>query len=217
MQRSDRYPLALFLLFIALWTALGIAPRYRQDWLLENLLVFALIPWLLFSYRNTRFSNAAYACFFVFLLAHSLGAHYTYAEVPYERWISEMTGQSINAWLGTTRNHYDRFVHFLYGLLISVPARELIWKRVRPQGLWTFLLPWTFMLSHSVIYELIEWLAAISFGGPLGQAYLGTQGDEWDSQKDMGMAAIGATVTLALLALRQKARAKPHRGIPAAG
>jgi putative membrane protein len=202
MQVTDRYPLTLLLIFIALWTALAIAPSYRQDWLLENLLVFLLLPWLVSGYRKRRFSNAAYTCFLVFLAAHSIGAHYTYSEVPYDRWFMQITGHSINAWLHTSRNHYDRFAHLLYGLLISVPARELIGKRAQPRGLWTFLLPWTFMLSHSVIYELVEWQAAMLFGGPLGQAYLGTQGDIWDAQKDMAMAAMGATTTLAFLALQ---------------
>lgn len=201
MHRTDRYPLLLLLLFTAWWSALAIAPLYRQDWLLENLLVFLLVPWLIMSYRRVRFSNAAYTCLFVFFALHAIGAHYTYSEVPYERWFASMTGFSLNDWWGATRNHFDRAIHFLYGLLISVPAYELIRRRAKPTGIWAFLLPWTFILSHSVIYETLEWAAAMIFGGPLGAAYLGTQGDEWDAQKDMALASLGAAITLATLAL----------------
>jgi putative membrane protein len=204
MQQTVRFPLVLLTVYALIWTALAIAPLYRQDWLLENILVFLLVPWLLWSFRTTRFSNQAYACFFVFLTLHAIGAHYTYSLVPYDQWIQCATGRSLNAALGIQRNQYDRFMHLLYGLLIAVPARELILRRSRPHGLWMFLLPWTFMLSHAVIYELIEWLAAAVFGGPLGQAYLGTQGDVWDAQKDMIMALIGATVTLAWLSARDR-------------
>ncbi len=206
VHSTNRYPLVLLTVFIAVWTALAIHPLYRQDWLLENLLVFLLVAWLAFAYRKNRFSAAAYTCFFVFLVLHSIGAHYTYSEVPYDHWFLQTAGFSINEALGATRNHYDRFMHLLYGLLIAVPARELILQRAQPRGLWKFLLPWTFMLSHSVIYEMIEWLAAVVFGGPLGQAYLGTQGDVWDAQKDMAMAALGTSVTLALLTLRSGSR-----------
>ncbi len=204
MQQTVRYPLALLTAFALIWAALAIAPLYRQDWLLENLLVMLLLPWLIWSHRTMRFSNAAYTCFFIFLTLHAVGAHYTYSLVPYAKWLARIPGLSVFVEVSASRNHYDRVMHLLYGLLISVPARELLLRRTRPQGLWSFLLPWTFMLSHAVIYELIEWLAALIFGGPLGQAYLGTQGDVWDAQKDMSMAAAGATITLLWLAARDR-------------
>lgn len=202
MNRADRYPSLLLLLFTGAWVALAIAPVYRQDWLLENVLVFAVVPWLVLSYRRLRFTNAAYTCFFVFLLLHALGAHYTYAEVPYQHWFASLRGNALGDWIVTSRNHYDRLVHFLYGVLISLPAWELIRKHVTPTGLWAFLLPWTFMLSHSVIYETLEMVAAMIFGGPLGQAYLGTQGDVWDGQKDSALAALGSAIMMASLAIR---------------
>jgi putative membrane protein len=207
MQRTVRYPQALLTIYAVLWAALAISPLYRQDWLLENLLVFLLVPWLLWNHRKTPFSDAAYTCFFVLLTLHAIGAHYTYSLVPYDRWFEWVSGRSWHSVMGNTRNQYDRFMHLLYGLVIAVPARELILRRAAPKGLWRFLLPWTFMLSHALIYELIEWLAAVVFGGPLGQAYLGAQGDVWDAQKDMLMATVGATLTLAWLAARNRGHA----------
>ncbi len=101
-----------------------------------------------------------------------------------------------------SRNHYDRLVHFSYGLLVFPAVWELFEARARPQRIWRYLMPLLFMMGHSVTYETIEWLAAEVFGGDLGLAYLGTQGDEWDSQKDMFMAAIGAIAGLAVVLVR---------------
>jgi putative membrane protein len=199
MAPSDRYPLALLLAFVAIFAALAIAPAYREDWLLENLLVFVAVPLLVANYRRLRFSNFAYTCLFVFFVLHEIGAHYTYSEVPWREWLAALTGGD-GAIAG--RNHYDRFVHFCYGLLLMPAAWELIEARASPRGLWRWLIPLLFVMSHSVIYEMIEWLAALRFGGDLGVAYLGTQGDEWDSQKDMALAALGAVTGLAGVALR---------------
>jgi len=203
MTSGDRYPLALLVAFVAIFAALAVAPWYRQDWLLENLLVFIAVPLLAKNYRRLRFSNFAYTCLFVFFVLHEIGAHYTYSEVPWREWLATLTGGDAAALAG--RNHYDRFVHFCYGLLLMPAAWELIEARMSPQGLWRWLMPLLFMMSHSVIYELVEWLAALVFGGELGVAYLGTQGDVWDAQKDMALAATGAALGLLLIALRSKA------------
>jgi putative membrane protein len=180
--------------FAAIWVALAIRPYYRQDWVLENLLVAIALPLLTWSYQRWRFSNAAYLCLFVFFTLHIIGAHYTYSEVPYDQWLKALLGFSVNEALGFSRNHYDRFVHLVYGLLIALPSMELLQKRAPPQGLWIWLLPILFVSSHSVIYEMVEWAAAGIFGGDLGAAYLGTQGDVWDAQKDMFLASLGAVV-----------------------
>ena len=107
------------------------------------------------------------------------------------------------------RNHYDRFVHFCYGLLMLPVAWDLFAERASPRGLWRWLMPPLFVMSHSVIYELVEWLAAETFGGDLGMAYLGTQGDIWDAQKDMALAATGAVVGTILMAAARPAARPP--------
>lgn len=196
--QSVRYPLALLGLFSLWWLVLAIAPRYRQDWLLENMLVFIALPLLVLSYRRLRLSNRAYTFLFLFFSLHEIGAHYTYSEVPYDHWTQALTGQGLNEALGLERNHFDRFVHFLYGLLITPAAIELLDARAPQRGLWRWLVPLLFMVSHSAIYELVEWGAADIFGGDLGQAYLGTQGDEWDGQKDSALAALGALIAVVL-------------------
>ncbi|PWK89669.1 DUF2238 domain-containing protein [Fulvimonas soli] len=198
-RASLAYPAALLALFALFWLALAIRPWYRQDWLLENVVVFAAVPLFAFTARRLRFSDLAYTLLFVFLCAHEVGAHFTYAQVPYDEAFRRLSGQSLDALLGLRRNHYDRLVHFLFGLLLLPLAAELFRAEAPPRSaLWRFLLPVLFIESLSAIFELIEWLAATVFGGDLGQAYLGTQGDVWDAQWDMLLALAGATLTQCL-------------------
>ena len=206
MRTEDRYPLVLLVLFCVIFVALGIAPAYRQDWLLENVLVLVAVPSLVLTYRRLRFSNFAYTCLFIFFLLHEIGAHYTYSEVPWREWLATMTGGYSGTGAIGVRNHFDRLVHFSYGLLVMPAAWELLQARATPRGIWRYVLPVLFLISHSVIYELIEWGAAIVFGGDLGAAYLGTQGDEWDAQKDMALAALGAVMGLLLVVARSRLR-----------
>ena len=197
MRSGWRYPGILLGLFCALWLALAIAPLYRQDWLLETLLVLVAVPVLVATRHRLRFSDFAYTCVFAFFCIHEVGAHYTYSLVPYDQWFAAAFGTGLNELLGFERNHFDRFVHFLYGLLITPAAIELFARYGRYPRVWAALFPLLFITSHSVIYELVEWTAALVFGGELGQAYLGTQGDVWDAQKDIALALLGASLPVA--------------------
>jgi len=195
-QGSTKFPRRLLALYLVIWLALAVHPKYRQDWALENLLVLVAVPLLIAGFHRMRFSNAAYVCLFVFFCMHAVGAHYTYAEVPYDQWIRSLTGRSLDGTFGWQRNHYDRLVHFAYGLLLAPAAVQLLDRRAPQEGMWRWLLPILFLASHSVVYEVVEMLAAMMFGGDLGVAYLGTQGDEWDAQKDMALATSGAIVAV---------------------
>lgn len=206
MANGRRTPGVLLAVFAAVWLALAIDPWYRQDWLLENVLVFLAVPLLVITWRRFRFSNAAYACLFVFLVLHEVGAHYTYAEVPYDAWLRSLTGTSLSEALDLERNHFDRLVHFLYGVLVTPMAVQLLDAGAPQRGAWRWLLPVTFMVSHATVFELIEAAAAGVFGGDLGQAYLGTQGDEWDAHKDSALATLGAVLSVTAIRLRQAVR-----------
>jgi putative membrane protein len=201
VTRADRYPCLLLGLFAVLWALLAIAPWYRQDWLLENLLVFVAVPVLVFTARSLRFSNFAYTCLFLFFVLHEIGAHYTYSEVPWRDWLQSA---GIDGTRFTGRNHYDRLVHFAYGLLMLPATWELFQQRAPATRIWRYLMPVMFIMGHSVVYELIEWAAAEAFGGDLGEAYLGTQGDTWDAQKDMALASLGAVLGLLLVLARER-------------
>ena len=203
---GGRLPGVLLVAFVAAWIALGIAPHYRQDWLLENLLVLVAVPFLLWLHRTQPLSDSSYACLFAFGLLHEVGAHYTYSAVPYEQWLQVLSGVSLQDAFGLGRNHYDRLMHLLYGLLVTPAAMELLQARTSPRGGWRWLLPVAFMGLHSVVYELVEWGAALAFGGELGAAYLGTQGDIWDAQQDMALALLGSVVAVTAVLWRDARR-----------
>lgn len=200
-QPGKRLPLMLLVTLTALWLGLAIDPISREDWLLENILVLVTVPLLVATRHRLRFSNGSYVCLFIFFALHSIGAHYTYSLVPYDIWWQTLTGSSLSELLGWQRNHYDRMIHFLYGVLLLQPSAELLAQYSPARGLWRHVLPIFFVMSHSVIYELVEWVAALIVAPDLGDAYLGTQGDPWDAQQDMALATLGAIMSTLLLQL----------------
>jgi putative membrane protein len=197
-HRHRRYAIGLTLAFAGFWLALAIAPADRADWALENVLVAISVPALALSWRSFPLSRVSYTLIFLFLCLHTVGAHYAYSEVPYDAWSRRLLGFSLNEASGFQRNHFDRFVHFCYGLLLAYPARELFFRIADARGFWAYFLPLDLVVSTSALFELFEWAAAVWFGGDLGVAYLGTQGDEWDAQKDMALAALGATIAMGI-------------------
>jgi putative membrane protein len=186
------YLTILGVVYAGWWLLMAIHPKHFDDWLLENLLVVAAVALLWFTRKAFPLSQVSYTCIFVFMVFHALGAHYTYAEVPYREWLP---------FLHTERNHYDRLVHFLYGLLLAYPIREMFLRIGNVRGFWGYFLPLDLTMSTSMLYELIEWGAAEVVGGELGAMYLGTQGDIWDAHKDMALAAIGALIAMSITAL----------------
>jgi putative membrane protein len=186
----------LTLLFGLEWLLLAIDPNYRGDWLLENVLPLVFIGLLWLTARRLPLSRVSYVLIFIFLFIHETGAHYTYAEVPYDAWFRALTGTGFNELVGWERNNFDRIVHFLYGLLLFYPIREVYFRVAGAGGFWSYFLPLDFAMSTSMIYELVEWGAAELFGGDLGMAYLGTQGDVWDAHKDMLLASGGAFIAM---------------------
>ena len=124
-----RLPAVLLLAFAVIWVRLAIAPSYREDWLLENVIVFIAVPLLVLGWFRAPLSSPSYVLIFVFMVLHEIGAHYTYSEVPYDAWWQSVAGFSLNASLGWERNHYDRLLHGLFGILITAPLRELLVRR----------------------------------------------------------------------------------------
>jgi len=183
-----------------LWVGMAIDPYDRNDWLLENALTVAAVGVLAATYRKFPLSRVSYALIFVFLCLHTVGAHYTYSNVPYDQWWKALTGSTLNELLGWKRNNFDRVVHVAYGLLLAYPIRELFLRIAGARGFWGYFLPLDLTMSSSMLYELIEWMAAALLGGDLGAAYLGTQGDIWDAHKDMALASLGALIAMCITA-----------------
>jgi len=146
------YQKFLLATFVVLWMVLAIKPLYRQDWLLENILVAILVPTGLLIVRYFRLSNFSYTLITVFLILHIIGAHYTYEKVPF--------GDTVSAWFGVERNHYDRIVHFSFGFLLAYPIREMFLRIASVRGFWGYMLPLDVTLSCSAIFEIFEWLVA---------------------------------------------------------
>lgn len=174
-------------IFAVVFTLSAIRPHHPADWLLENALVVLGVGLLIAFRQRFVLSRISYSLIFLFLCLHELGAHYTYSEVPYQQWFPALAGG---------RNHFDRLVHFAYGLLLAYPIREVFLRVANVSGFWGYFLPLDLTMSSSMLYELIEWGAAEFFGGELGQAYLGTQGDPWDAHKDMALASVGALLAM---------------------
>jgi len=200
-----RFALVLAGLFVVVWTVSAISPWYRSDWLLENVLALLLLPVLVLSYRKMPLSRLSYTCIFLFLCVHELGAHYTYSEVPYDVWAESLFGKSVSELFAWERNHFDRLVHFLYGLLLTYPVREVFLRVADAGGFWGYLFPLMVVMSSSMSYELIEWAAALTLGGDLGMAYLGTQGDIWDAHQDMWLATLGSLCATLIIACVHRA------------
>jgi len=186
---SSRVPLWCLIAFAIVWSGLGIAPRSRGDWVLENLPTFLGVPAAIWGFRRFRFSDRAYVQATLFLVLHTIGSHYTYSEVPAGFWARDL--------FGLARNHYDRFVHFAFGVLMLRPVRELGFWRGHPGRARELAFSIAGIGLCSVLYEVVEWAVASIVDPAAGTAYLGTQGDEWDAQQDMALALAGATLAAA--------------------
>ncbi len=189
----------LLIVFALWWVIWAYRPWNLSDWILENVLTVLAVSFLIATRNRFLLSNVSYVLIFIFMCFHTVGTHYTYADVPYERWTAAL-GFSINDLFGFQRNHFDRLVHFLFGFLLCYPVREVFMRIVQAQGAWSYYLPVELVMSLSMLYELIEWAVAEVFGGDLGMAYLGTQGDIWDAHKDMALASLGAVLGMLIVA-----------------
>jgi putative membrane protein len=184
------------------WIVTAIRPLYPGDWRMENLLVVLAVGGLGWTYSRFPLSDLSYLLIAVFLALHAVGAHYTYANVPLGFWMK--------AHRGLARNPFDRIVHFSFGLLLAYPVREVFMRVARTRGFWNYYLPLDVVLAASAVYEIIESITARLSAPELGDAFLGTQGDIWDAQKDMTAAAAGAILTMLVVALVRRMRRMPE-------
>lgn len=186
-----RYRWGLLTAFLAVWIWAAINPTYRHDWFLENYLVFLFVPLILITGWFFKLSDVSYTLLTIFMVLHVVGSHYTYAEVPF--------GYTLQEWFGSSRNMYDRVVHFSFGFLIAYPVREVFMRLSKVRGFWSYYFPLDLAFAFSALYEIIEWLAAANVAPEAGLAFLGSQGDVWDAQKDMLLAGLGATIAMLII------------------
>ena len=184
MPRSH---IVLYIVYIVIWIIAAIHPKYPEDWLLENVLVITLFPLIVWLDKKFRFTFFALMLLLIFTSLHTLGAHYTYAEMPFF--------EPVQKFFGFERNHFDRVVHFLFGLLLFRPLFEIFYQLIKKPKI-TLWFTFTVVVSISTFYELLEWTATILFHPDLGMAFLGTQGDVWDAHKDTLAAILGGLTNL---------------------
>ena len=198
---SPRLPLALLVAAGAVFVWSAIAPYERLTWFLEIAPLLVAVPVLWLTWRRFPLTPLVYVLIALHAVILMVGGHYTYARVPLGFWVQDA--------LGLARNHYDRLGHFAQGFVPAMIAREVLLRRTPlRRGGWLFFLVTSVCLAVSAFYEFTEWWAALA-GGEAATAFLGTQGDVWDTQWDMFLAFIGsitAQLTLAKLQDRQLER-----------
>ncbi len=183
----------LLSIFSVFWIMLAINPLYRDIWVAENLILVICISYVVSTYKSTPFSNTSYWLIFIFCILQTIGAHYTYAEVPIGFWAADL--------LEIERNHYDRLVHFAFGFLLILPFKEVITRKIKFSNYrsMVFILVLVFFGIGS-FYEILEWLYAILYEQQQStqtvDSFLGSQGDIWDAEKDMLLTGLGAWLYL---------------------
>src|SRR5437016_11359419 len=190
MSQQNKFVSGLAALCAVVWVLAAIHPVDRQAWILENLLVVLFVATLAFAHRRLQLSNTSYIFIALFVILHTIGAHYTYAKMPIGLWAKDFFGFS--------RNHADRVAHFGFGFFLAFPVRELLLRFGGIRRGWSFWLPPAIILAISGFFEILEGIIAQIVRPDLGIAYLGTQGDIWDAQKDMAAAFLGAILTAVL-------------------
>lgn len=194
--RKNPILIVIILVFFVVWTITLVGTTDLPNWLLENVLVFIALGALGFTYKRMPFSDLSYLLIFIFLCLHVYGSMHTYAANPFGFWLKDT--------FDLERNQYDRIVHFSFGFLLAYPIRELflVGFKFPPWVSWSQ--PIEITLSISAFYELIEWGVAEILFPAQGIAYLGTQGDVWDAQKDIMLAFTGAILATTLVSLIKK-------------
>jgi putative membrane protein len=191
--KDNKWLWVFLVLFSVVWVSTFIGTTDLNNWFLENALTFISLIFIIFTFKRFQFSDLSYLLIFIYLCLHVYGSKYTYAENPLGYWLQDI--------FHTERNHYDRIVHFSFGFLLAYPMRELflVWMKYPRMVAW--VLPIEITLSISGFYELIEWAVADIFFEAQGDAYLGTQGDIWDAQKDIFLAFSGAIIATTIVSI----------------
>ncbi|MBL8031325.1 MAG: DUF2238 domain-containing protein [Candidatus Doudnabacteria bacterium] len=189
MQEKSKFLWWLVGVYAVLFAVLAVSPVERGTWFAENLTVWIILVVILFLYRwGVRFSNLAYALMFVLIYLHTIGGHYTFAQVPFG-WVTET--------FHFARNHFDRVAHFSVGFYAFAIAEWLYARKLVANKFLLFTYPVFVIATIAMAYELVEWVYAASAAPEAGAAYLGSQGDIWDAQKDMLADTLGAIVATA--------------------
>jgi putative membrane protein len=202
----EKYPgyCVVILIIILLWSAVN--PYDKMVWIIDTLFIIILVMILAFTHAKYPLSNFTYTLITIYFIILTIGSHYSYTQVPYLEWLRNYLGLSTRNYnnivnssyglLGTARNNYDRIVHFSFGFLITFPLREILDRYVNIRGTWKYLVAFLIIGCLSALYEIFEWSLGIIINPTQAATYVASQGDVWDSQKDMAMALLGSIFSL---------------------
>lgn len=201
-MHSSKAPLLVSLtaLYIAVFLFSAIEPASRAVWVAEIIPAVGILSVIWWISRSYRFSNTAYILMFIWLILHTVGAKYTFAEVPFD-WFNQL--------IGSERNNFDRVAHFSIGLY-AYPVAEYLMRNKLAKPTLSISFALFALMALAAGYEIIEWWYAALAGGDEGIAFLGSQGDIWDAQKDMLMDTLGAVASLTLLACQRRVFSSNH-------
>ena len=191
MERVKALLIGLVTGYIGLFAWLAYSPVDRQFWAIASILPVLFVIVLIASYRYVPLSPLSYILIMGFLTLHTVGVHYTYAQVPVGAWLNDL--------LHLGRNHFDRIVHFSFGFLLAYPMEETFRLLGRARGWVLYYLPVITVLGLSALWEMLEAWVTQALHPELGPAYLGAQGDMWDAQKDMAAAMYGSLLCMGIL------------------
>ncbi|KRF18462.1 DUF2238 domain-containing protein [Paenibacillus sp. Soil787] len=197
---KNRFLQMMIVVYVGIWIWLAVKPYSRYDWVLENLLIWAALIGLVSTYKFFTFTNLSYVWIALFLVLHTIGAHYSYNENWVDVWLRQI--------FHSQRDNYDRLVHFSFGLLLAYPIREAMsaWTRLSSQ--WLYVITCVIVLAMGAFYELIEMWVALLVAPEIGTLFLGTQGDPWDTHHDMELALYGAVIAMVVTAVWRKVRGR---------
>jgi putative membrane protein len=201
---NDTYNRELLAILFIAWAASCIDLPYPKYFALQHVPTVLAVILLVVVDRKWPLGRLSFTLIIVFLLLHVLGARYLYSYVPYDDWSQWLFGVNITEHFGFGRNHYDRLVHFAFGLLFTLPLWQVLEVRLGLRSFWPATLAITCILAASAVYEIIEWGMAMFFAPDWAESYNGQQGDVWDAQRDMALAGAGAIIAALLIAVLRK-------------
>lgn len=181
-----------------------INPLYPEEQFLQHIGTALLVLLMLIDIKKNYLGIISFIGLALFTTLHIIGARYIYSYVPYDEFTKQLCGVSINELLSTTRNHYDRLVHFSFGLLMVPMFSQIAEKKMRCSKGTAIVTAWMIIQTGSMIYELFEWVLTIVMTTEAANNYNGQQGDMWDAQKDMALALLGSSFTAILMYITKK-------------
>jgi putative membrane protein len=202
----DSFNRGLLAVLLIVWAASCIALPYPEYFTMQHMPTVLGVVALVYAERRVGVSRVSFSMVVAFLLLHIVGARYLYSYVPYDDWSEAIVGVRINDRFGFERNHYDRLVHFAFGVLFVLPLWEFAEQRLNLRGPWPAVMAVCFVLAASAVYEIAEWGVAMIFAPDWADAYNGQQGDVWDAQRDMALAWAGSMLSAAAVGAWRKRR-----------